>query len=205
MPLDKRPDAVIYPVGYFPAGVSGLQSANKVFGPVLRCSRVAVGDQSLFNFARPHPASSRPDLMFPEGHPRAKQDRYAWFEAHRDAKGDWFLGDERDGHADRDGSTVLFGYVLPDQDADDESVLASVVGARADAAEQYRRAQEALPKEERIARVDRLRSLGLIDDDEADKQIRRIKAGPKPKGEDEPVGADVSLIEEKPKGDLTDE
>lgn len=179
MALDKKPDAVAYPHGMFPGGPGGLPHAKRIFGPVLRCLRVAVGDQETFNFARPFPiGEDTPGLLWPEGHPWAKQERHVWFLALADGKGGWTLGEECASYTDHP-NLPKFGYLKEDPYATDDAVMRSIHGNLARRMEEklarMKAEEEAAAPDVKINRAHRLANLGIIDNEERDRRIAEIE------------------------------
>lgn len=172
MPDARKPDAVIYPIGMFPGGAAGVLAAKKTFGPVLGSNYVAVANQETFNFARAtvhHTVPTEtPGLLFPEGHPWAKQERYHWFLGVPDGRGGWSVGDECTDHTDHPDMPKL-GFLKDDPYKDDAAVMVAIHGSLARRiAERQRAIAERDTPEEQARRaemkVERLRELGIVPD-----------------------------------------
>jgi hypothetical protein len=132
---DRRPDAVMYPASFLPPKRQGLDSAKSLFAAVLGSPTVLVVEVGGLRFARPFNPSKaherNPDLLFPDGHPNAKDERYEWHEAIRTRPatsrdpGEWSVGDKLNSYMD-DPDGVKFGYLKNDPFAKDGDVLAAV-------------------------------------------------------------------------------
>jgi hypothetical protein len=131
----RRPDAAIYHASFLPPKRQGLDSAKALFASMFGSPSVLVVEVGEQRFARPfNPAKAHernPDLLFPDGHPNAKEERYEWFEAIRTRPatsrdpGEWAVGDRLNSFMDEpDG--VKFGYLKDDPYAVDGDVMAAV-------------------------------------------------------------------------------
>jgi hypothetical protein len=119
MALGRKPDAVIWPTGYFGAKQAIAEAVDRIaaeFGPVLDVRRVMTrpaGTSLPFNFSHPFGLLKDHSLFYPVGHDLEKEPRYDWYAATKDAQGQWSIGGEP---VDPHGTpgVVLFGYVKPD-------------------------------------------------------------------------------------------
>jgi hypothetical protein len=164
----RRPDAIRCPRDYpFPrADPRRDVERNRVFGPLLGCKRVhnrELIDHPDESFVVANlPGQPLPTLLHPHGHPRAKEHRYAWFIAVRDAEGNLVPALEEEGIPEEAGRIKL-GYLLPDEHAEDPEVQARI------ASEYERRLAEAMNTPERL---EVLKARGVLSDSEFEARIR---------------------------------
>jgi hypothetical protein len=125
--VPRKPDAVRcprdFPMNRNDPGRDSMR--NKVFGPLLgvpRVNNVELIDRQGESFVR---KSIHDSLLYPTGHPKEKQDRYAWFIAVRQPDGSFTPGLPELGDPSEAGKVKL-GYLLVDEHADDPSVAAAV-------------------------------------------------------------------------------
>jgi hypothetical protein len=132
MPLEKVPDAILFPSGWIGGSPEGrLVEFNRRFGPILKVRRVDTVHQGNQNFVRPYPRHDMPGLQYPTGHPRQGESRHLWFAALDDGKGGWDLGAAVD-HWEDQPDVLKFGYLKPDDapvPADFDPLRAAVAGA----------------------------------------------------------------------------
>lgn len=181
MPLDRRPNAVCYPIGLF-RGQLGLRlsKAKETFAKVLGSPRVAVSSEGAYNYATPEfdDGKNRVTKYFPIGHPLEKQQRYHWFVAVDAGRGEWELGDEVAGIDDRPES-IRFGFLVADPHEGEPAVAERVDKALAE--------QAAANRQDRIRRMSddpayraRYQAAMGFTDDEMDARYPRLE--PRPDG-----------------------
>jgi hypothetical protein len=109
MPLDRKPDAIIAPSGYFAGQPDALTAAKRLFGPLLGTPRVHCSYRLTYNLFTPAAGHHGYELGFPKDGPKANQERYTWHVALR-AGNDWALGEAVESHADAPDQ-LKFGYL----------------------------------------------------------------------------------------------
>ena len=137
MPIpDRKPDAVIYPEGFFRTDLhvaDRMRGVRRLFAPIFGCGELDVsvkpplGRQNA-NFAfNDADKSVKKTLLFPTAHPLARTPRYDWYRATFDKAARRFeVLDERVPDFSDHRGGFLFGWLKPDPYANDEDVLASI-------------------------------------------------------------------------------
>ncbi len=127
-PSYRPPDAILTDRDY-PAGSEDIvkhQQRNAIFGPAFGGGRVQSGHAGAGftkSLIRPAGADTSMGRYYATGHPKAGQDRFAWFVARQQGgkSGPWApVLPVLDGEPEPAGE-VLFGYLLPDPDSRTEA------------------------------------------------------------------------------------
>lgn len=147
MSLPTHPDAVLLPAGKVGgnAGEKHLR-IKKILAPVLACNRVWTRKTPIGEFVYPNvraDGSIAPHVApnHPIGHPRQRQEAFAWHVATQDRKtGKWTVDETVLSSGAAATDKVRFGYAKPDAvpDGDDDTLVdpdeVEAVGAETDAA-----------------------------------------------------------------------
>jgi hypothetical protein len=192
MGLDRTPDAVIFPAGTFnqTTPAERVNAVQKTFGQVLskdpaKPVRTYFSEQGNLRFVTRNFGHVGAELLFPEGHPRAKDEAYVWFVAVEHPPGTWSLADPCESlydHADQ----VKFGFRKPDEHAGSKDVQAAIAKAA-----EKRVAEHNTPERAR-ARIKILQDQGILTKEEYQSQLDEIDAkNPPPDDKPAETPADV--------------
>lgn len=169
----RKPDAIRCPRDFPYARHDARRDVtrNKIFGPILgvaRVNNVELIDRRGESFVR---KDVNDTLLYPTGHPKEKQDRYLWLVVIQNPDGTFTPGLPETGDP-AEATRVKFGYLLPDEHADDPAVADAIQKSYDE------RLAEAMTSQEHL---DRMRALGI---EPPEAQFNNLKAAPNPRKPD---------------------